>query len=85
MTSACPVCLTEAKCRNRDFSEQAWKALVLWKELEKKASGKSICDECYLELREILIERSDEIQGAPSVRTPAERPKPRRTGSKAAG
>lgn len=58
----CSNCETETKCRRRDFSEQAWSVLVLWHEVQMEAVDRPICDHCYNELREVLIDRADEIE-----------------------
>lgn len=58
----CSNCETVSKCRRRDFSEQAWSVLVLWHEVQEEAVDQPICDHCYGELREVLIDRSDEIE-----------------------
>jgi hypothetical protein len=58
----CSNCETETKCRRRDFSEQAWTVLVLWHEVQASAVDRPICEHCYNELREVLIDRADEIE-----------------------
>ena len=58
----CSNCETETKCRRRDFSEQAWAVLVLWHEVQATAVDRPICEHCYNELREVLIDRADEIE-----------------------
>ena len=60
----CANCQTMAKCRRRDFSEQAWAVLLSWEEVQKAAVDQSICNDCYDELREVLIDRADEIEAA---------------------
>lgn len=57
----CPRCGVEAKLKARSFSDQAVAALVVWEELEKSVVDQPICGPCYDELREILIDRSDEV------------------------
>jgi hypothetical protein len=59
----CSNCETETKCRRRDFSEQAWAVLVMWHEVQAAAVDRPICEHCYNELREVLIDRADEIEG----------------------
>lgn len=68
----CSHCGEKARCRRRDFSEQAWSALLIWGEIEPGIIEKPICDTCYNELREILIDRSDEIENPqkPDVQKP---------------
>ncbi len=58
----CPNCQTKAICRHRDFSEKALTALMVWEEINADAVGKAICDDCYDELREVLIDRADDIE-----------------------
>lgn len=60
-TAECPNCLSEAKLRERKFSPLAWKALLDWGEISAQAFNKPICDSCSDELREVLIDRHDEI------------------------
>ena len=73
-TSNCNNCGCESSCRRRVFSEQAWTVLLLWNEINPQAVDQPICDECYQEIREILIDRSDEVdaamQEAPVLPTP---------------
>jgi hypothetical protein len=60
----CPNCETKATCKQRDFSEKAVAALMFWGEINPNAHGKAICDDCYGELREVLIDRADEVEHA---------------------
>lgn len=57
----CPRCGNEMICRNTTFSNVALAALVVWGELDKKLVGQPICDECISDLREVLVERADEV------------------------
>jgi hypothetical protein len=50
--------------RRRSFSEQAWAALLLWEEISPQALEQPICDICYEEMRDILIDRADEVNAA---------------------
>lgn len=59
---ACGHCLEESKCRHREFSPQIWSLLIYWKEVEKSAVNKPMCDECYSDIREMLIDRSAEME-----------------------
>jgi len=87
----CSNCTTEAKCRRRDFSEQAWTVLVLWNEVKTAAVDQAICDDCYNELREVLIDRAEDIQAAlaePAPKKPTaatKRPAPGRQKVRKAG
>jgi hypothetical protein len=53
-----------SRCRRRDFSQQAWAVLLVWEEVQKSTVDQSLCDDCYNELRETLIDRTDEIESA---------------------
>ena len=57
----CACCGEDRKARRRNFSEQAWTALLLWSEVEQTAVDQPICDGCYGELRETLIDRAEEV------------------------
>lgn len=59
---SCANCGIDSKCRRRDFSEQAWSVLLLWSEVQSSTIDQAICDGCYNELREVLIDRADEIE-----------------------
>ncbi len=61
-SDSCSNCGTDSKCRRRDFSEQAWTVLVLWNEVQTAAVDQPICEECYDDLREVLIDRANEIE-----------------------
>lgn len=59
----CPRCGESARLRARTFSDQAMAALVAWQEISEQAIVTPICDECYGELREVLIDRQEELAG----------------------
>ena len=63
-TVECCNCGTESKCRRREFSEQAWTVLLLWNEVQAPAVDQPLCDDCYNELRETLIDRAGEMDMA---------------------
>lgn len=63
-TQQCAHCTTETRCSRRDFSEQAWSVLLAWKEVNKSSIDQPLCGDCYDELREILIDRADELAQA---------------------
>jgi hypothetical protein len=75
VSETCGNCETDTKCRRRDFSEQAWSVLVLWAEVATSAVDQPICDDCYNELREVLIDRADEIEAALAAPAPKQ-PRP---------
>ena len=60
-THDCPRCGMQGRLQKRTFSDQAIAALVVWGELDQRHVAESICDGCYDELRDILIERSAEV------------------------
>ena len=72
---ACAHCSTDARCRRREFSEQAWSVLALWNQVQKPVVDQAICEDCYDELREVLIDRADEIEAALSA-PPAPKSRP---------
>ena len=57
----CKCCGESTKARYRDFSPHAWAMLLHWEEIEYSAIGQPICQSCYDDLRELLIERSGEL------------------------
>ena len=59
--SCCPRCGIDGVLQKRVFSDQALAALVVWQELESTLIDDPLCHECYVELRDILIERSEEL------------------------
>ena len=61
-TQECPRCANLARLQKRTFSDQALAALVVWNDLSEKLIDESICDDCYGELRDILIERIEEVK-----------------------
>ncbi len=74
--SECCNCGTDSKCRRREFSEQAWTVLLLWNEVQASAVDQPICDSCYDELRETLIDRAEELDGALNTAKPAPAQRP---------
>ena len=58
----CSNCLVATHSRRRQFSEQAWFFLLSWNEIIPSAVDQAICDECYSEMREILIDRNEEME-----------------------
>ncbi len=57
----CPRCGMNSRLQKRAFSDQALAALVIWGDLDRRLVSQSICDDCYEELRDILIDRSAEV------------------------
>lgn len=62
--TSCKNCATQTFCRRRTFSVQAWTVLLLWNEINPGCVDQAICDQCYEEMRDILIDRADEIEVA---------------------
>ena len=60
----CKCCGDETRVRHRNFSPHAWAVLMAWEEIETEVIGQPICDSCYGDLREMLIERSGEVDAA---------------------
>ncbi len=59
---SCPRCgVQQGKLKSRTFSDQAVAALIVWEELEKSLVDQPLCEACYDELREVLIDRSDDV------------------------
>jgi hypothetical protein len=58
----CPRCGNAARLEKRPFSDQALAALVTWGDMDRSLVGQAICEECYTEMRDILIERCEDIK-----------------------
>ncbi len=61
-TIDCPRCGIVSRLSKRSFSDQAVAALVIWGDLEEGLVGQAICDGCYAELRDVLIERCEDLK-----------------------
>ena len=59
---SCTNCGISASSRRRVFSEQAWTLLLLWNENTPAAVEQPMCDVCYDDLRETLIDRNEEVE-----------------------
>lgn len=59
--SCCPRCGVDSVLQKRVFSDQALAALIVWEELEARLIDHAVCQECYVELRDVLIEKSEEF------------------------
>ena len=57
----CPRCVENTKVQKRLFSAMALSALITWGDLEQELVDEAICDNCYKELRDVLIENTDEL------------------------
>ena len=58
----CSHCHEQVKSRRREFSEQAWTILLLLGEINGDTVEQPICEFCYDEMRDILIDRRPEIE-----------------------
>jgi hypothetical protein len=67
VTNSCSVCCESRKSRSREFSTHAWTALTMWGEVEQRTFNQPICEGCYRELRDLLIERSAELHAMPAA------------------
>lgn len=61
-TQECPRCSNTSRLSKRTFSDQALAALVVWKDLSETLIDHPLCDDCYEELRDVLIERIEEVK-----------------------
>lgn len=59
--SECPNCGADSKLKSREFSSDAWSALLHWGEINDQVVASPICEDCYSELRDVLIDRADEV------------------------
>ena len=60
----CALCKREVKSRLRDISWQAWSLLLQWHEVDQATVNHALCDACYTELRDVLIDRAEEVEAA---------------------
>ena len=58
----CSSCDGHVKSVRREFSNQAWAALVAWQEIGAGAVDEAICNDCYFNFRDVLIDRADEMR-----------------------
>lgn len=61
-TDQCSSCEGHAKSVRREFSDQAWAALVAWNEVGSHVVDSPLCNDCYFNFRDVLIERADEMR-----------------------
>ena len=59
--NCCAVCHEDRKVRQREFSAHAWTALTVWGEVSG-SKDQAMCNGCYAEFREHLIDRADEVE-----------------------
>lgn len=60
-SKTCSFCNKNQKSSPREFSQAAWSILLAWDEVDEKDSQKPMCEPCYWDIREVLIDRSKEI------------------------
>lgn len=58
----CPICELSKKVRHREFSAQAWSFLVVSGEIQADAVGDALCEDCYKDMREYLIDSFTEVE-----------------------
>lgn len=63
-THKCENCFSEERSYRRDISAQVWSLLLHWNEVHPGAVDRPICDNCYQDIRDLLIERADEKEHA---------------------
>jgi hypothetical protein len=51
------------------FSDEAWNLLSVWGEVAKDSKQNLLCDSCYWELRDTLIDRTDELSSQSGANT----------------
>ena len=72
----CSHCLSSAKSVQREISAQTWSALIFWNEVDSATVDKPLCSQCYRDIRDLLIERSNEFaayieaQAKPAIKLP---------------
>ncbi|MDA9951303.1 hypothetical protein N9D31_01885 [Oligoflexaceae bacterium] len=62
ISNECGNCEISARSRRREFSDQIWSVLITWGEVGKSLVDSPICDDCYNEFRETLIDRATELE-----------------------
>ena len=64
ISHACSNCHSKVRSKKREFTDQAWTVLFAWGEVPQDAVDAPVCDDCYIELRDILIDRASEVEAA---------------------
>lgn len=59
---SCGSCGNHRPSRHRQFNEKALSFLIHCGEVEEQSVKCPMCEECYREIREVLIDRSDEFE-----------------------
>lgn len=63
-THKCENCFSTKRSYRRDISAQIWSLLLHWNEVLPGAVDRPICDDCYQDIRSVLIERAGEKEHA---------------------
>lgn len=63
-THKCENCFSNQRSYRRDISAQIWSLLLHWNEVLPGAVDRPICDDCYQDIRDILIDREGEKEHA---------------------
>lgn len=64
ISNECGHCAAATRSRRREFSDQIWSVLITWGEVNRSLVDEPICDDCYNEFRETLIDRARELEMA---------------------
>lgn len=64
ISNVCEHCLAQTRSRKRELSDQIWSVLIAWGEVDKSLVDNPICEDCYNEFREVLIDRAQELETA---------------------
>lgn len=67
---SCGCCGKDTPSRYRDFNEDSWQQLIAWGEVAVQAKNQPLCNVCYSDLRDVLIDHSIELQSAPLLESP---------------
>lgn len=60
----CGCCRKHQTCRYRHFSPHSLNFLINCGEVEEEAIRRPVCDECYRDIRDVLIDRADELESS---------------------
>ena len=62
ISNECGNCAAQTRSRRREFTDQIWSVLITWGEVDRSLVDNPICDDCYNEFREVLIDRAKELE-----------------------
>lgn len=63
-THKCANCFSNERSYRRDINAQIWSLLLHWNEVLPGAVDRPICDSCYADIRDVLIDRAPEKESA---------------------